>query len=102
MEVKVQKSYVPAPTLSEINSNLDQSDWSTRKQCPACRASAIEPFVEVRYFKYDRCTECGFVFANPAPSDRTIEQYLSFTTAIFTATTAYSKKMTLPHGLNPV
>jgi 2-polyprenyl-3-methyl-5-hydroxy-6-metoxy-1,4-benzoquinol methylase len=75
MEIKVQKSYVPALTLSEINSKLDRSDWTTRKQCPACRTSAIKPLVEIRYFKYDRCNDCGFVFANPAPSDRTASEF---------------------------
>src|SRR5438067_1722690 len=73
--MNLQKSHVAAPTLSEINSKLDRSDWTMRKECPACRAAAIKAFAEIRHFKYDRCGNCGFVFANPAPSDRCSKEF---------------------------
>ena len=71
----MQKSYVAAPSLSEINSKLDRSDWTMRTECPACMSAAIKPFADIRYFKYDRCNECGFVLANPAPSDRAASEF---------------------------
>lgn len=46
-----------------------------RTACPACMSAAVGPFVDVRHFKYDRCRECGFVFANPAPSDRAASEF---------------------------
>jgi 2-polyprenyl-3-methyl-5-hydroxy-6-metoxy-1,4-benzoquinol methylase len=46
-----------------------------RKECPACRAAASKPFAEIRHFKYDRCGDSGFVFANPAPSDRCSNEF---------------------------
>ena len=75
MEPKLQKSYVAAPSLSEINSKLDRSDWIMRTECPVCMSTAIRPFAEVRHFKYDRCSECGLVLANPAPSDRAASEF---------------------------
>ena len=46
-----------------------------RTECPACTSSAIKLFADIRHFKYDRCNECGFVFANPAPSDRAASEF---------------------------
>ena len=71
----MQKSYVAAPSLSEINSKLERSDWIMRTECPACISSAIKPFAEIRHSKYDRCNKCGFVFANPTPSDRAASEF---------------------------
>jgi 2-polyprenyl-3-methyl-5-hydroxy-6-metoxy-1,4-benzoquinol methylase len=66
----LQTSYVAVPSLSEMNSKLDRSDWIMQTECAACMSAAIKPFADIRHFKYDRCGECGFVFSNPAPSDR--------------------------------
>ena len=38
-------------------------------------STAIKPFAEIRNSKYDRCSRCGFVFANPAPSDRAASEF---------------------------
>jgi 2-polyprenyl-3-methyl-5-hydroxy-6-metoxy-1,4-benzoquinol methylase len=71
----VQKAYFAAPSLSEINSKLDRSDWVMRADCPACMSAVVKPFADIRHFKYDRCVECGFVFANPAPSYRATSEF---------------------------
>ena len=68
-------TYAAAPNLSEINSKADRSDWTMRTECPACAGSGIRHFAEIRHFQYDRCGDCGFVFANPAPSDRASSEF---------------------------
>lgn len=67
--------YVAAPTLSELNLKQDRSDWQMRDACPACTSPEIKDFADVRNFGYDRCSDCGFVFANPAPSERAASEF---------------------------
>jgi 2-polyprenyl-3-methyl-5-hydroxy-6-metoxy-1,4-benzoquinol methylase len=35
----------------------------------------IKTFFSVRHIYFDRCSDCGFVFANPAPSDRSVDAF---------------------------
>ncbi|MGM4906887.1 class I SAM-dependent methyltransferase [Tardiphaga sp. 866_E4_N2_1] len=68
-------AYTATATLSDFNSKADRSDWSLKTTCPACAALHIAGFATIRSFRYYRCGECGFVFANPAPSERAASEF---------------------------
>jgi len=68
-------AYAAAPTLAQVNAYLGVETWETVSACAACRSDAIGRFARIRGIAYDRCASCGFVFANPMPSDAALEQF---------------------------
>jgi 2-polyprenyl-3-methyl-5-hydroxy-6-metoxy-1,4-benzoquinol methylase len=67
--------YAVAPTLAEINAELGVGGWEPVAACAACRSTALARFSRIRGVAYDRCSACGFVFANPAPSDAVLDRF---------------------------
>lgn len=71
------KKYFECSSLSEINSDLlsDRSDWIKEDNCPACASKKIKKFATIRHVDYGRCSACGFVFANPIPSNEALSKF---------------------------
>ncbi|CAN7361649.1 class I SAM-dependent methyltransferase [Phenylobacterium sp. LjRoot219] len=67
--------YATAPTLAEFNAGLGVESWAARTRCAACTSTAIDRFSRIRQIHYDRCAECGFVFANPMPTDAVLADF---------------------------
>ena len=67
--------YAAAPTLAEFNAKLGVESWTAAARCAACESAAIQRFARIRGIDYDRCGECGFVFANPMPTDAVLEDF---------------------------
>jgi len=67
--------YAAAPTLAEFNAGLGVEGWRAARRCAACRSTAIDRFARIRGIGYDRCADCGFVFANPMPTDAVLEGF---------------------------
>lgn len=77
MDVSDAPHYKASTSLSAYNHDrrLSKSSWSAVSRCAACLSHGISPFVSVRSFSYSRCDECGFVFANPRPTDEHLNAF---------------------------
>ncbi|MBS7699535.1 MULTISPECIES: class I SAM-dependent methyltransferase [unclassified Chelatococcus] len=62
-------------SLRAINASLARAGWSQAGSCPACGSASIRPFATLRHIAHDRCTRCGFTFANPLPDDATLAAF---------------------------
>ncbi|HTT07959.1 MAG TPA: class I SAM-dependent methyltransferase [Gammaproteobacteria bacterium] len=38
--------------------------------CPLCNSARIGFYLEIKGYRHDRCTDCGFAFLNPMPDQR--------------------------------
>jgi 2-polyprenyl-3-methyl-5-hydroxy-6-metoxy-1,4-benzoquinol methylase len=72
-----QSAYEKVQTLSELNRHLKSSrnSWTHVSRCAACFSLDIHPLANIRYVQYDRCSDCGFTFANPRPPESVLSEF---------------------------
>ena len=49
--------------------------WQKLDRCPACHQNSLAMFSTIKHMPYSRCRSCGFRFANPVPSDKTLSDF---------------------------
>jgi 2-polyprenyl-3-methyl-5-hydroxy-6-metoxy-1,4-benzoquinol methylase len=69
--------YLDAPTLRALNKQLaaNARSWPKTASCPVCAVSPVIDFGTIRGIQHTRCTECGFIFANPVPTREVLHAF---------------------------
>ena len=75
--ISTSDSYEKAPTLLEYNKEKKSAaaEWSQVSECAACLSKRVSPFATIRFISYYRCRHCGFIFANPRPTDAYLKEF---------------------------
>lgn len=67
--------YEKSPTLESMNVGFPNKSWTKINACPACSFNVVKDFAVIRNIHYSLCSECGFKFANPYPSDEFLSNF---------------------------